>query len=279
MNISPGLVSVTFRQLVPAEVVALARAAGLAGIEWGGDVHVPPGDDGTARRVADLTADAGLAVSGYGSYYRLGHSATEGLAPEAVVRTAGLLGAPVIRVWAGRRPSIEADDAYRAGVVEDARRVADLAGAAGLTVAFEYHRNTLTDTRDSTARLLDALVGLPVRTLWQPQPERDRAENLADLRAVLPHLADLHVFAWTPQRQRLPLRVQHADWTAYLAVAGSVPGRRYASLEFVVDDDPGLLPADAETLRQLLGTAPAASPSTDAHLPGMRSMAGPRSRL
>ncbi|MEH0981421.1 sugar phosphate isomerase/epimerase family protein [Micromonospora sp. CPCC 205556] len=258
MSLRPGLVSVTFRQLVPAEVVALARAAGLAGIEWGGDVHVPPGDDDVARRVADLTTGAGLAVSGYGSYYRLGHSAAEGLAPETVVRTARLLGAPVIRIWAGRRPSTEADAHYRASVVEDARRVADLAGAAGLTVAFEYHRNTLTDTRGSTAWLLETLAGLPVRTLWQPQPERDRAENLADLHAVLPYLADLHVFAWTPQRQRLPLHSHHADWAAYLTAARSAPGQRFASLEFVIDDDPGLLPTEADTLHRLLGTDPPA---------------------
>lgn len=256
MSIRPGLVSVTFRQLACAEVVALARASGLAGIEWGGDVHVPPGDDDVARRVADLTLGAGLAVSAYGSYYRLGHSAAEGLAPETVVRAAGLLGAPVIRVWAGRRPSAQADARYRAGVVEDARRVADLAGAAGLTVAFEYHRDTLTDTRDATAWLLDTLTGLPVRTLWQPQPERDRAENLADLKAVLPHLANLHVFAWTPQRQRLPLRHHHADWAAYLALARTAPGQRYASLEFVADDEPALLPTEAETLHDLLRAGP-----------------------
>ncbi|SCL29246.1 Sugar phosphate isomerase/epimerase [Micromonospora nigra] len=255
MTLRPGLVSVTFRQLTPAEVVALAQPAGLRGIEWGGDVHVPAGDDEAARRVAALTAGAGLETAAYGSYYRLGHSAAEGLSPESVVRTAELLGAPVVRVWAGRRPSSEADAAYRASVVEDARRIADLAGAVGLTIAFEYHRDTLTDTRESTARLLEAVADLPIRTLWQPQPERDRAENLADLRAVLPYLANLHVFAWTPQRRRLPLRCRYSDWAAYLAVARTAPGQRYAMLEFLVDDDPDLLGAEAATLRRLLADA------------------------
>ncbi|MBQ1073305.1 sugar phosphate isomerase/epimerase [Micromonospora sp. C31] len=255
MTLRPGLVSVTFRHLAPVEVVALARLAGLGGIEWGGDVHVPPGDDETARRVAALTTSAGLETAAYGSYYRLGHSAAEGLSPESVVRTAGLLNAPVVRVWAGRRPSSEADALYRARVVEDARRIADLAGAVGLTVAFEYHRNTLTDTRESAVWMLEALAGLPVRTLWQPQPERDLAENLADLRAVLPYLANLHVFAWTPQRRRLPLRCHHSDWVAYFAMAKTAPGQRYALLEFLVDDDPDLLGADAATLCQLVADA------------------------
>ncbi len=42
--ISPGLVSVTYRALPPAEIIALTAAAGLKGIEWAGDVHVPPND-------------------------------------------------------------------------------------------------------------------------------------------------------------------------------------------------------------------------------------------
>ncbi len=42
-----GLVSVTFRQLSPEEIVRVAREAGLTVIEWGGDVHVPPGDSTT----------------------------------------------------------------------------------------------------------------------------------------------------------------------------------------------------------------------------------------
>ena len=32
----------------------------MEGIEWGGDVHVPPGDEARARDVAALTREAGL---------------------------------------------------------------------------------------------------------------------------------------------------------------------------------------------------------------------------
>ena len=43
MRIRPGLCSITFRDLSVDDVVALAADAGLAGIEWGADRHVPPG--------------------------------------------------------------------------------------------------------------------------------------------------------------------------------------------------------------------------------------------
>jgi 3-dehydroshikimate dehydratase len=249
MTIQPGLVSITFRQLTPEEIVKLATAAGLKAIEWGGDVHVPHGDLSAAAHVRELTTSAGLAVAAYGSYYRLAHSDDAA----AVVRTAAALGAPTVRVWAGRRGSADADDAYWSTVVADARHIAALAADSGLTVSFEYHRNTLTDTRASTARLLDLLPEPAIRTLWQPQPERDRAENLGDLRAVLPRLTNMHVFAWTATGERLPLADGRDDWAAYLGAADTED--RYALLEFVVGDDPGRLATDAATLAALLAPA------------------------
>src|SRR4051794_38844460 len=68
------LVSVAFRHLSPKDVVALVRQAELNSIEWGGDVHVPPGELGVADEVARLMHDAGLIVASYGSYYRVGTS-------------------------------------------------------------------------------------------------------------------------------------------------------------------------------------------------------------
>src|SRR5690242_18609852 len=97
-----GLVSVTFRQLPPQQIVELAAQGGLAAIEWGGDVHVPHGELQTARRVLERTRQAGLQVAAYGSYYRVGVSPAQGLAFESVLETALALQAPTIRVWAGQ---------------------------------------------------------------------------------------------------------------------------------------------------------------------------------
>src|SRR5215211_4654031 len=118
--LTSGLVSITFRQLAPREIVELAAAAGLRGIEWGGDIHVPAGDLQAARRVRQLTADAGLQVLAYGSYFRF----QPGTAFEPVLETALALGAPLIRVWAGNQASAEADAAVRATIVAESRRIA-----------------------------------------------------------------------------------------------------------------------------------------------------------
>ncbi len=200
MMLYPGLVSVTFRQLSPRAIVELAAAAGLEAIEWGGDVHVPPGDREAARRVRRLTAEHGLRVAAYGSYYRF----RPDQAWEPVLQTAVELGAPLIRVWAGDHPSAEADARYRERLASEGRRVARSAAAHGIAVAFEFHANTLTDTLELALELLAAAEG--VRTLWQPPNELPVEQQLGTLGPILPWLANVHAFSWRgAARERLPL--------------------------------------------------------------------------
>ncbi|MBC8139296.1 MAG: TIM barrel protein, partial [Fibrella sp.] len=142
----PGLCSVTLRQHSATEVIRLAREAGLEGIEWGGDIHVPPGESALAQRVGKQTRAAGLAVISYGSYYRLAHSETDGMAFASVLETALALQAPVIRVWAGTKSPEKTTKPEQAAIIADASRVATLAESAGVRVALEFHANTLTET-------------------------------------------------------------------------------------------------------------------------------------
>jgi len=250
--IRTGLVSITFRQLAPREIVDLVARAGLEGIEWGGDVHVPHGEVGLAETVGRMTREAGLAVAAYGSYYRVG----EGMeAFEPVLKTAISLGAPLIRVWAGHRGSADADDAFRAAVVDDSRRIADLAGAVGVRIAYEYHGHSLTDTEGSTVALLRAVDHENVGCYWQPPRGLTTAECLDGLDAIAPWLSNVHVFTWHPETsERLPLAEGEASWAQYLQHIAAVDGERYALLEFVRDNDPENLPADAETLVEWLKT-------------------------
>src|SRR3954447_6657285 len=66
--LSLGVCSVTLRACSIDEVVEVAAGAGLECIEWGADVHVPPGDLDAARRAREATLAAGLRVASYGSY-------------------------------------------------------------------------------------------------------------------------------------------------------------------------------------------------------------------
>ena len=254
--IQPGLVSITFRALAPREIVDLGVRARLAGIEWGGDIHVPHGDLARAGEVGRMTRAAGLAVAAYGSYYRVGRSEADGLSFASVLETARALGAPLIRVWAGDRGSADADDAYRQAVADEAGRIAAEAAQHGITVGFEFHRDTLTDRTASAAALLAATAPAGLRSYWQPPVGWSPAERLAALRVVLPHLANLHVYHWRADAERRPLSEGAEEWRAYLAaVAADGHTSCWALLEFVRDDDPGQLAADAAVLRRLLTRA------------------------
>lgn len=251
--IHPGLVSVTFRKLAPAEIVALVRQAGLRGIEWGGDIHVPHGEFGRAREVCELTAEAGLEVAAYGSYYKAAQSEGDGLAFGRVLDTAIELGAPAIRVWAGVTGSVAADAGQRAAVADDLRRIAELSVAAGVRVVLEFHSGTLTDTAESTRLLLRAVAHANLTTCWQPPIHLDAAGCLAGLNSLRPHLANLHVFQWRQATtERRPLGEGAGAWRTYLDVAGSVAGDRYALLEFVERDAPECFLRDAAVLRKWL---------------------------
>ena len=66
-----GFTSTSFRQIRNLEkIVKIARESGVDCIEWGGDVHVK--DVAAAKRAKKLCDDAGVAISSYGSYYRVG---------------------------------------------------------------------------------------------------------------------------------------------------------------------------------------------------------------
>ena len=249
--IIPGLVSVTFRKLSPAEIIALVRQSGLTGIEWGGDIHVPHGDCARAREVRQLTRDAGLTVAAYGSYYKVNKSEPEGLRFEAVLETAIALGAPTIRVWAGGLGSAKAEAAYRAAVAADAQRIAGLAAAAGITISSEYHGGTLTDTDASAQQFLQEIHHSNFGTYWQPYPHGSVAANLAGLQAILPQLTNVHCYHWVNSERR-PLIEGVDSWRQYFAAVKSSSRTHSALLEFVAGDDPANFLRDAATLRQLV---------------------------
>ena len=251
--IYPGLVSVTFRKLTPAEIVALVKKAGLVGIEWGGDVHVPVGDLGRAREVRELTEQSGLRVAAYGSYYRAGGSESEGLPFERVLTTAVELGAPVIRVWAGNAASSGLSEDARWRIVEDLRRISIMAAARMVNIAVEFHGGTLTDTNESAARMLVEVDHPNCLTYWQPHNGEATAACAEGLSAVLPRLANVHVFHWWPTAaERHPLADGAERWAAFWPLIRQAPGDRFALLEFVTDDAPEAFLRDAATLKAWL---------------------------
>ena len=243
-----GLVSVTYRKLSPSDIIARAARAGLDCIEWGSDIHVPQTDLDNARRVGDMTREAGLTVSSYGSYYRLG----AGQVFYSYLEAALALGAPVIRIWAGTRGSDQTDHATRAAWAAEAKEVCRMAAERGITIAFEYHHGTLTDTADSAVALMKAIDEPNCRLYWQPEFAKSHELLLSDLDKVAPWVDLCHVFQWNPDHSRRLLADGVAVWREFLA---HVPGweEKPLLLEFVPGDDPDLLEGEARSLQKITG--------------------------
>jgi sugar phosphate isomerase/epimerase len=249
-----GLCSVTFRALSCDEVIEIAVRAGLEGIEWGTDVHVPIGDHDHASEIARRCTEAGLASPSLGSYARAGARDADGIT--ATLDTAAALGATNVRVWCDWVGARDADAQRRARIAADLRSWCTTARAYGLTLSLEYHRHTLTEDAASALRLLhdvDADAD-ELFLYWQPVEGRTPAMWIDEVRAIRAHLSHLHVFRWGDDLTRHPL-VEGADlWPAVLCAATDSRwrGDRWAFLEFVAGDRPDQLIDDATTLRRWL---------------------------
>lgn len=257
--IKTGICSITFRQLDIGSVVELVKQAGLDAIEWGGDVHVLPGDLKVAQEAARLTVEAGLEVSSYGSYYSGFDTGgnPENFAP--VLETALALRTKTIRIWSGTHSSESAEDQYRKAFIEKLR--SDLCAAAGhgVRLALEFHANTLTDSNSATLALLNEVNHPNLYTYWQPMYwVADQDYRLLGLKQLSDRVLNLHVFhwrfdpftgTWGENIERCPLEEGAADWDRYLSVP--LPsGDHYALLEFVRNDDPSRFIQDAAVLKK-----------------------------
>ena len=152
--LNTGIVSVTFRKLSVEEVAKVTKNAGLSTIEWGGDIHVPPMNEEAIADAKKATAENGLTIASYGSYFNCTGDDEE---MEKNLKTASLLGAPNIRIWAGKLWSNDYTDETRAEFVKRIKHTVQSAAKYGLTVSPEFHGGTLTDELDSALRLVDEI--------------------------------------------------------------------------------------------------------------------------
>jgi len=238
-----GLTSITFRQLTPDEIIALTAKAGLDGIEWGGDVHVPPASRELAALVAEKTRAAGLKVLSYGSYWRC----DDPDAFDGILESAKALGAPIIRVWTGSKTIDEITGEEFDRLVLNISTAAEKAADCGISIAFEYHRGTMTQTKEGARWLLEKLAAENVTTYWQPNPDITFEEQLREIDMLRPFISYLHVFAWEKGNIRFPLEHAEEKWKEYFARAQAMA----ALIEFVAGDTPEQFLADAVVLKKL----------------------------
>ena len=238
-----GLVSVTFRDKNPEEIIKIVKEEKLDSIEWGSDVHIPPNDLKNASEI--LKKMDGLETISYGTYYRIG----EDMSFNEYLETAIAIKTKNIRVWAGRKNREDANEEYFEKAVKDATCIADKAKKYGIDISFEYHLGTLTNSQNATIELLSTIDRENVYTYWQALKNRDIATNIKDISQLssMKKLKNIHAFQWKNEDVFM-LSEGFEEWKTYLSNANA----NACLLEFVKDNKIENYRADAKTLKEIL---------------------------
>ncbi|GEM03074.1 xylose isomerase [Halolactibacillus miurensis] len=242
-----GLCSITFRQHTPKDIIVLAKDQQLQAIEWGGDIHVPPGNLTRAKEIGDLTRAHGLRVSSYGSYY---HAGTEEDF-DAVLETALALETSHIRIWAGRMDKSKTPKTYSEEtfqhIVQDIIRCAIEAKKHAITLHLEYHAFTYTDSGQAALKLIQAVNQPNVKLYWQPLGSFTKEQQVLDLNMLQSYISHIHVFQWDETFNRYPLDTGESTWLDYIRVLEQSQSHLYL-MEFVKNDNINQFNQDVQTL-------------------------------
>ena len=242
-----GLVSVSFRQHSPKEILEATKNAGLSCIEWGSDIHAPCHDIARLHEIAALQKEYGIVCSSYGTYFRLGETPTDEL--KYYFEAAKILGTDIVRVWCGTKSGAECSEAEKKALFDQCKTAASMAEKAGITLCMECHKKTYTQRLEDALELMRAINSPCFRMYWQPFQWQSIEENAAYAKAIAPFTYHIHVFQWKDQ-EKYSLNEGIAEWRGYLS-AFSAP--RTLLLEFMPNGTIDELPAQAEALRTIIG--------------------------
>ncbi len=246
-----GLVSISFRQHTPQEILEAMKQAGLTCVEWGSDVHAPCRDTERLQQIAALQKEYGIACSSYGTYFRLGETPMEELTD--YIAAAKVLGTNIIRLWCGNKSGADMTGEEREALLADCREAARIAEENGVIFCMESHHTTFTERMEDSLALMREVNSPHFRLYWQPFQWLEAEENLPIAQNLAPYVETVHVFQWKgpklqPKRSSLYEGVD--EWRAYL---GAIPAPRPLLLEFMPDDQLATLLTEAEALKTIIG--------------------------
>ena len=242
-----GLVSVSFRQHSPKEILEAVKTAGLVCIEWGSDVHAPCNEIERLKQIAALQKEYGIYCSSYGTYFRLGETPIEELGD--YIQAAKMLGTDILRLWCGTKCGKDMVDEERNALLEACKKAAELAESGGVTLCMECHRGTFTEDPDDAVWLMEAVNSPRFRMYWQPFQWQSADENIINAKKVAPYAEHIHVFNWRG-KEKFPLAEATTEWQSYLAQF-SKP--RTLLLEFMPNGTLEELAREADALREIIG--------------------------
>ena len=189
-----GLVSVSFRENSPKEILDAMKNANLSLIEWGSDIHAPCHDTQRLYDLVKLQQEYGISCCSYGTYFRLGRDDQNEL--EKYAAAAEILGTDILRIWCGDRSADKYSPEEKRNFLEGAKRASDMAEKLGVILCMECHNNSYTETIDGAVEIMEYVNSPHFRMYWQPNQFKSIDTNNEYARAISPYVKNIHVFNW-----------------------------------------------------------------------------------
>ncbi len=238
-----GLVSVTFRNHSPKEILVAMKESNLKLIEWGSDVHAPCNDSEKLNDIIKLQEEFDIKCSSYGTYFRVGTNNPEEILD--YIKAAKSLGTKVLRIWCGNKGYSEYTNEEKQNIIAECKKLNDIAKENDVILSTEYHPNTFCDCIEG----VKAILGDNIKTYWQPNQYKLLDDNIAESKAVADDTVNIHVFNWI-KKEKFPLAKACEIWKKYL---NNFNGNQNLLLEFMPDDNIDSLKTEAYALKKIVG--------------------------
>lgn len=241
-----GVASISFRNHTPNEIIKEATKSKLDAIEWGSDIHAPCNNKNALKEIVSRSSENGIAISSYGSYYRIGKDKAEEIVP--YLEAAKILGTDTVRIWCGEKGSCETDQNEFSAMVEQGNLICEKAKEFNIKLCLECHQWTLTDNYSTALNYINLVASDNLKMYWQPNQFKSFDYNIASAKALLCCTENLHVFNWD-SKNRYPLIEAKEVWKDYFEIFKGKS--RFALLEFMHDDRLETLSKTASELRKI----------------------------
>ncbi len=243
MNYKTGLVSVSFRDKTPREILEKMKQAELFYVEWGSDVHCPPE---SAKEIFDIQKEYGIECSSYGTYFRLGVTPIAEL--KQYIDAAKILGTDILRLWCGDKNSEDYSESEKEMLFAECKKAEKIARENGVTLCMECHNKTYTNRKESALELMRETDSPHFQMYWQPNQFKSKQENLDYASLLSEYTRVIHVFNWEG-KEKYPLCDAKELWKKYLE---RFDGSQPLLLEFMPDGRIESLKAEADALKEII---------------------------
>lgn len=195
-----GFTTTTFRNIRDFQkIVDIAVNVKADVIEWGGDVHIKNNKDALIAK--ELCSDSGIAISSFGSYYKVGSEDSDDW--KRICEISSTLGADSVRVWLGKKNSEITDSDYYKRILYDLQKICDTAKQYSLIVSAECHDNTFNNNTEAFLKIKNDANRDNFKTYFQSRYKKLNYD-LDRINKTIDHIENVHISFSELRREQFP---------------------------------------------------------------------------